>query len=449
MSPAVDRRARQRAYRVRAASGIALYVLLALAPLVLMLLAPLPAGREFLRELSVALAFAGAGILGLQFVLSARLRRLKAPFGIDAVYHFHRRMSYVALGLVLAHPVLLFVMDPALLALLNVFAAPWRARAAVAAVASLGAIVASSVWRQRFKLRYETWRGLHDVLAVAVVVLAVLHMQGIGHYVSAPWKRALWIVYPTLWALAFAWVRVGKPLVKARRPYRVSEVRREGRDTWTLAFEPQGHPGMGFLPGQFAWVTLRRSPFSLEEHPFSFSSAAPAGKSGFEMTVKELGDFTSRIGEVEPGEVAYLDGPYGAFTTDRYDAAGYVLIAGGIGITPVMSVLRTAEERGDDTACTLVFAAKAEEDLVFREEIGRLSDVLPLKVAYVLEEPPEGWTGERGFVTRELLERYVAEPLERDYFLCGPPAMLDAVSAALAEMRVPARRVHYERFALV
>jgi len=439
----------RRRYGERAVLGIGLYLLLALAPLILMLLAPLPPGRSFLRELSVALGFAGASVLGLQLAISARLRRLKAPYGIDAVYHFHRRISYLALALVLAHPTLLFIESPATLALLNVVTAPWRARLAVGSVLLLLALIGSSLRRKRIGLSYEAWRGLHDLLAVAVLVLAVGHMEGIGHYINAPWKRVLWIAYPVMWLGFLGYVRLAKPVLKLRRPYRITQVRREAPRVWTLGFHPEGHPGIKFLPGQFAWVTLRRSPFSFEEHPFSFSSSAEAGDGGFEMTVKELGDFTSTIGTVKPGETAYLDGPYGAFTTDRYPAGGYVFIAGGIGITPIMSLIRTAADRKDDSRMRLLYAASTVENLVFSDEIDTLTGGLSLRVTYILERPPEGWKGERGFMTRELLERNVEEMHDADFFICGPPPMMTAVEKALSELRVRPDRIHYERFDLV
>jgi hypothetical protein len=118
--------------------------------------------------------------------------------------------------------------------------------------------------------------------------------------VAAPWKQAFWIGYSVFWVGLLAYVRVIKPWLELRRPYVVEEVRKERGDAWTLTLRPEGHAGMTFHPGQFAWLTLRNSPFADREHPFSFSSsAARPGELAF--TIKERGDFTRQIGQVRPG----------------------------------------------------------------------------------------------------------------------------------------------------
>jgi predicted ferric reductase len=216
-----------------------------------------------------------------------------------------------------------------------------------------------------------------------------------------------------------------------------------------VTIRPDGHDGFRFQPGQFAWLTAWVSPFAIEEHPFSFSSSAEqAGRMSF--TIKELGDFTRRVRDLVPGQAVYLDGPYGAFSPDRHPAPGYVLIAGGVGITPMMSILRTYADRGDRRPILLFYANKTWEDAIFREEIDTLQQRLPLTVVHVLEQPPEGWSGEQGFVTAELLDsRLPAERRVLEHFICGPDPMRLAVERALYRLRVPLGRVHAERFNLV
>lgn len=116
---------------------VLVYLLLVSAPLWVLLIGEMPAGREFWRELSVSLGFAGLAMMSLQFVLTARFKTIKAPYGADIIYHFHRQISLVALILILFHPLLLFIFSPSYLALLNLLTAPWRARAGVTAVVLL------------------------------------------------------------------------------------------------------------------------------------------------------------------------------------------------------------------------------------------------------------------------------------------------------------------------
>jgi predicted ferric reductase len=243
---------------------------------------------------------------------------------------------------------------------------------------------------------------------------------------------------------------VAKPLFMLRRPYRVVEVRRERGDTCTLVMRPEGHGGFRFAPGQFGWLTLWASPFRITGHPFSFSSSAAVADGRVEMTIRNLGDFTARIPSVMVGERVYLDGPYGAFTIDRNPADMHVLIAGGVGITPMMSILRTLADRGDQRPVTLLYGSKDWESITFREELEALERRLNLTVVHVLAQPPENWTGERGFIDAALFERHLPAPYaEHEYFICGPNPMMDAIEKALGELGVPLAKYHSERYSFV
>jgi predicted ferric reductase len=434
---------------IQGAFWIGVYLLLILAPLFILLIGPAPRGRGFWIEFSVAIGFVGLAIMGMQFLITARFRHLTAPYGMDIMYHFHRQISWVAFGLVVAHPIILFWQRPELLRLLNVFDAPWRARFAVGSVVALVAMIATSIWRKRMGMNYEVWRVLHGVLAVLAVGLAMAHIALWGNYVGMPWKLAFWVVLTAFWIGSLAYVRVWKPLTMLRRPYRVTAVHPEGGDAWTLVLEPEGHPGFRFQPGQFGWLSLWNGPYGMREHPFSFSSSAERDGQ-VTMTIKELGDFTSTIKRVQPGQRAYLDGPYGAFSVDRNRSPGYVFIAVGVGITPMVSTLRTMVDRGNEQPLLLIYGSKSWEDVIFREELEGLKNRLNLKIVHVISQPPEDWQGERGRVTKELLERHLpGDRNSRDYFICGPDPMMDAVELALSELGVSLAYIHSERYNFV
>lgn len=437
-----------RQWIVRGALGIAGYIALALLPVVLMLLPPRPEPRTFLREFSVALAFSGLALLGLQLLLSGRFRRLKAPYGVDAVYHFHRGVSIPAFAFIALHPVLLVIDDSSTLALFNVFSAPWRARFAVTALVLAGVILALSFLRQRVGLGYELWRRTHGLLAIAMLAAAVAHIELVGYYVSTPLKRELWVVYPVAWVLVLAWTRIVKPAVMLRHPWRVDQVRPERGNAWTLRLVPEDG-AMRFDPGQFVWLNLRHSPFAMSEHPFSMSSSAEK-TDAVEITIKELGDWTSTIGTVKPGETAWLDGPYGQFSVDRHRASRYVFIAGGVGITPIMSMLDTLAERADDRPLTLLYGVPDLDSMTFRERLDDLAEKGVVDLVPVLQNPPDGWEGERGFVTADVIARHVdVQAPDTEFFVCGPEPMMKAVSAALRDLHVHPSQIRYEKFGLV
>lgn len=437
---------------IQGAFWMLVYVLLAIAPLVLLKIGEVPPGREFWRELSVALGFAGLTMLTLQFVLTARFRRIKAPYGADVVYHFHRQISLVAFLLIVCHPLLLFINSPATINLLNLFTAPWRARMGVTAVLLLAALIGASLWRRRLALDYSRWRIWHGILATLVVALAMAHVVLARHYLNTPWKQALWLGYSLFWVGLLLYVRVVKPIQQLRRPYRVEQVIPERGGAWSLVIAPEGHRGIRFLPGQFAWITAGASPFAEAEHPFSFSSSAEHPEK-LAFTIKEVGDFTRTIKSLQPGQRVYLDGPFGHFSIDRQPRAReYVFIAGGVGITPIMSMLRTMADRGGDRPLLLFYANRDWESVTFREELEVLCARLDLTVVHILEKPPAEWPGERGYLGQPILERYLPKEWDRntiEVFLCGPPPMMTAVERALLNMGVPLGDIHSERFNLV
>ena len=170
-----------------------MYLLLTLTPLFPLLIGPTPPGRSFWTELSIAIGFAGMAIMGMQFLITARFRHVSDPYGIDIMYHFHRQISWVALVLVLAHPIIIFWERPKMLRLLNVFEAPWRARFAVTSAVVLLVLIATSVWRKQLSLPYEVWRVLHGAFAALVVGLGMAHAVIGGNYIGTLWKAAFWV----------------------------------------------------------------------------------------------------------------------------------------------------------------------------------------------------------------------------------------------------------------
>jgi predicted ferric reductase len=436
-------------YTMRGAVWVILYLFFILAPVFALLAGILPPTRDFWTEFSVAIGYSGLAMMGLQFGLTARFRHVTEPWGEDVIYHFHRQISLIAVGLVIAHPLILFVVRPELLALLNSIQAPWRARFAALSTYSLIALVVMALWRAKLNISYETWHLTHIVLAVVAVTAGLLHMVGWGSYLTDPWKRALWIGLTIFWIGLLLYVRIVKPLFMLRRPYRVSEVRQERGDTSTLVMHPDGHPGFRFSPGQFGWLTLWGSPFKITGHPFSFASSAEVTDGRVEMSIRNLGDFTSAIDKVPVGQRVYLDGPYGAFTIGN-PADMHVLIAGGVGVTPMMSMIRTLADRSDTRPVILLYGSRDWESITFREELEALKARLNLTVVHVLANPSAGWTGEQGFITADVFKRHLPPPYAgHEYFICGPDVMMDAIERALGEMNVPLSKYHSERYSFV
>lgn len=434
----------------RAVVWLGLYLAVVLVPLIFAAIGVVAGDRGFWREFAVALGFVGLSMMGLQFVLVARVRTVAAPFGEDALVHFHRYMGVTGTALILAHPILLILLvDPSYLERVNPFTAPWAGRFGTLSILCLLAVIITSIWRAALRISYEVWQGIHLVLSTVAIIAALVHVELIGNYVNLPWKRVLWIVMTAGFLCMFGWVRIIRPVTRMRRPWTIASVRKEAGGVTTITMRPKGHRGFTFEPGQFGWLSIHRSPFALTQHPFSFSSNGDDAGS-VQMSIKELGDFTRTISSLEPGTTAYLDGPHGVFTPDRNQGLGFVLLAGGVGIGPLMSILRTFASRGETRPCYLFFGIPRVEDATFQDEIDSLATQLALTVVYVVSDPPPDWTGERGFITGDVLSRHLpADHGVLQYFICGPGAMQDAMEDALGDLGVPGDRVHTERFNFV
>ena len=430
------------------AAWIALYLVLALAPLIVAVGISTPPGNGFGWDFAVALGIGTLGLMGAMLPLTARFRRAAAPFGVDVIFYFHRLFGIAILAVALLHALILLGLEPALWHYLKPDA-PGSMLAGLGALVALGLLVGSSVVRKALHLHYDWWRKVHAVLAITALTLSVVHVVGINYYFSAPAMRFLLVLLAVLWAALVIYMRVIRPALLRRRPYVVESVTPERGRAWTLSLSPSGHGGFRFLPGQFAWLTIGSSPWSMQEHPFSIvSSAQQSGRIAF--TIKALGDFTSTVGAIAPGQTAYVDGPYGAFSPDRHDATGLVLIAGGIGIAPLVCMLRTLADRGDPRPITLVYAYRDLDNLTFREELESLAGRLRLRTVIVLREPPADWPGERGMFTSEMLVRHLpADCRLCHYYVCGPQPMLAVVETALRKAGVSLGRMHFEIFDLV
>jgi ring-1,2-phenylacetyl-CoA epoxidase subunit PaaE len=248
----------------------------------------------------------------------------------------------------------------------------------------------------------------------------------------------------------------------AHRSLRIERVVRETRDAVSLHLaDPAGAP-IEFTPGQFLTllVTLRdgralKRAYSLSAIPGQKDSAGQA-----RITIKRVGrgKVSGHLNEhVREGDVLTVLGPSGSFGISREEATNkhLLLIGGGSGITPLRSILEPILA-DPSVLVTLLYGNRAEADVIFRAEIDGLAAAHPGRfvVRYVLELPPEGWTGGVGLLDRTNGAREIAAALASDFaggrttevLVCGPTPMMAAVHAVLANLGFPAARVREERF---
>ncbi|MEJ2870342.1 ferric reductase-like transmembrane domain-containing protein [Actinomycetospora sp. OC33-EN08] len=386
---------------------------------------------------SVGLGVLGLGALVVVVLVPSRIRTLTRAFGVDRVMGLHRWLGMLALVAVVAHAAVALWNHPALA---NPVTARDTAKVGWGALVALLAVGGVAYAGRRPGARYEVWARLHVGLAAAGLVLAALHVLWLDHLVADPVMRACFVVLAgaLLAVLSHRWV--WRPLFSRQGAYVVYGVRREGPSVATLVLAPVHlrRGGLSFAPGQFVWLRLRRAVVGTEEHPFTIASSANV-TGRLELTVRDAGDFSHRVAALRQGDKVWLDGPHGSFTAEEHGGrAGLVLVAGGVGITPMMSMLRTLAERGDGRRHRLVLAERGTEPL-FADELAVLSRRLDLEITR---------TAGRRIDLAFLAEVLPPAPERRhlDYFVCGPASLATGTLAALEQLDVPANRVHCEQF---
>ncbi|KUJ82314.1 ferredoxin reductase family protein [Ruegeria profundi] len=425
---------------------VLVYMALILAPLGLSWSLDWPP-RSFHQELASALGMLAFSIILMEFLLSGRFRFISSGVGMDVTMRVHQVMARTALAFALLHP-LLYQGTPSggqrpwdVSSQLTITTDFFALASGIGAYLLLFILVISAIARKTLDYKYETWRLLHGIGALFLACLLLHHTVYAGRYGGHPAVAYLWIAMTGIAVGTLLYVYVAHPLLQMRRPWRVVSINRLTPRQWELKVRPDGHNGLTFAAGQFAWLNVGHSAFSLHEHPFSISSA-PVDSPTISFVIKELGDFTQTLGQIKPGTLAYLDGPHGNLCVDDRPERGIVLVAGGVGIAPLLSILRQVRSNADQRDVKLIYGNRLEEQIVYRQELSKEDTV------FVLSEPPDNWCGETGWIDGPLLDRTLSsEQFDNWLFvLCGPTAMMDVVEDHLIARGTSSQRILSERF---
>jgi predicted ferric reductase len=436
---------------------IGAYALALISPLALALIFGVHGGGDqgLLYEAGRAAALVALVALSLQVALAGRFKPVERPFGLDILIRFHRWMAVFATVLLLLHPLLLAA-GGAGWGLLFRLDLPWYIWAGKLALVLLVANAVLSLFQRRIGLPFERWRFFHNLLVPAILVLGFVHSWMAGHDIHQGPLRYIW---PALGALSlglFVHHRFIRPRRLDRGRYRVIDVISEAPDVRSVVLAPpKGARVFSYHPGQFAFFTFHRADGApVEEHHWTLSSS-PTEKGYITITVKSLGDYTATMDGVQPGDTAAVHGPFGRFSCDAHPREKeLVFLAGGIGVTPLRSMIRALRDRQDGRRVTFLYGNRDEAGIVFREELRKIAAGRHprLKVHHVVGEPESGWDGETGKMDAEKLRRLLASRLRSEgvgYYVCGPPGLTESMVATLKELGVPDRRIHLEIFSFL
>lgn len=419
-----------------------LYCLAAVLPAAIAWLFTEPPGKPVLVTIALYMAMTGFSLLCLQVILAGRFKCLDRPFGYDRVVHFHKKMAMAAVILILLHPILVAV-GHGYFGLFGMQTS-WRVNLGKTALLFLILGVLFAMTFHKLKVDYNVWRFGHKAMVV-VVILGFLHGLVIGSHINqSAAVRTYWIALFAVAAGIFGFRNAVFPFL--RRKFVVTDVSQETHDTYTLTFEPTDKAPLCRHPGQFMFLKLIRPGRRSELHPFTIS-ASPLEANRVQATIKQSGNFTNTIHQTLVGDIGRIEAPFGRFSYVYDNPKKIVFIAGGVGITPMMSMFRTLHETRDPRPVVLLYGNKSERDIIFRKELEQLPD--HCKVVHILSNPDDNWKGEKGYVTKAIIEKYASDVLtEAHVYLCGPPAMMNKVITALHELNIDERRIHHERFSL-
>ena len=414
-----------------------------------------------LRSIAILCGLAGITAFACNLVLGGRIAVIEPFFGgLDRMYRIHHKIGVVAFNLLLGHGLLMLASaatdSPG--AALRLLAPSPNWTVTLGALALLGMVVVMLATLYAH-LNHEVFLWVHRFFG-GVFALGALHaFRTPGIKALTPALTVYLGVFVAAGVLAYAYRSLFGELFVRRRHYRVADINRRGGEVAELTLEPS-ESGLPFTPGQFVFLTFEsRSmsewfrPFSREAsggselvslrtgavrkqfHPFSITSS-PEGRE-LQVAIKASGDYTAALEHLEVGDQAWIEGPYGTFSYRHVPSRRQVWIAGGIGVTPFLSMARSLS---DGYEIDFYYAAKTRAQAYFLDDFEELARMRP---GLTLTAFPED---EAGFVTAEEVERRAGGLADVDILMCGPKPMTDALEAQFRKRGVPRSRIHYEEF---
>ncbi|MET8859144.1 ferredoxin reductase family protein [Streptomyces sp. NPDC004579] len=376
--------------------------------------------------------------------LMARVPLLERRVGSDRVARWHAMAGRYTICLLVAHVTLILfgyaaqdgsgVVDETLSVVLDY---PDMLKATIGTLI-LFAVGITSARAARRRISHEFWYYVH-LLTYGAVFLAFFHQLALGSdFVGDAAARFAWYTLYLGTAALVVWFRLLTPVrLNLRHRLRVESVHRESPGVFSIVVGGERLDELDARAGQFFRWRFLADGLRWTSTPYSLS--APPRPDRMRITVKALGDHSAAVGMLRPGTRVWAEGPYGSLTSDRSTSSKALLIAGGVGITPLRALFETLPGR-----VTLLYRARTAEDLALGGELEDIARWRGARVLYALNSAD----GSRPRLTAGFLREAVPDIAEHDVYLCGPPAMARDLYGELRAAGVPDRRIHHESFEL-
>jgi predicted ferric reductase len=384
----------------------------------------------------------------MQFVMRGRAIWVEEVFGLNNLYTAHRLNGYLVIILIYLHMTLMIISysmigkTDFISQIVDLFLHYDDVWQAMIAVILFTVIVGISIYIVRKRLKYETWYYVH-LLTYLAVLLAWGHQLKLGsdfaNQLFVYYWYALYIfVFGNV--LIFRFLRQGFLFWKYR--FWVENVVKEADGATSIYIGGENINRFSIEPGQFMMLRFLDKKRWWEAHPFSLSFVPKDNL--LRVTVKDVGDFTHEVNGLKRGTPILLDGPLGTFIQKKAKKDKYLFIAGGVGITPIRSLVEEIAPMKKDMV--LLYSNKTQE-IIFKEELDKLSEQYTFPLHYIVTQDLN-FKGETGRLDGEKIKKLCPDFLQRDIYLCGPAPMMEAIIHDLKQMGVPHSQMHYEKFSL-
>ena len=401
--------------------------------------------KTFLRSGKV-LGVTAAVLVFFQVLLVSRLKFLDRIFSLNRIVTFHRMNGIAIAFLALVHPILIIAAD-------NFTIFPFEKRywpefLGVGVLIFILVLTTTANWRLMFNIAYDKWLRFHRLGTLVAIALMIIHILFVSETFKSGLPQILVFVAAgiNLMLIYRLWYR---RLFPGKRRFVVSNVEPAGKDAYSVDVKPHSGQILDHIPGQFAFITPVSGSMPKEEHPFTISST-PSRPDALQFVIRSLGDWTSKINRLKAGKTVFIDGPYGLFS--HMVSSGnepIIMIAGGIGITPMLSMLRYMADVDDPRRILLIWSNKTKEHIVFPVEFKSLEHRLQhLHIIHVITRD-SGGEYEIGRLDQTMLEKLLKGWRRKsNVFICGPFEMMKEMNRAVKKIGFSSARVYKEEFKL-
>lgn len=427
--------------------GLILSYILIPLPLIFVLYSTSPTKYEYIKYLIPMIlgSIAYVYMIG-QLVLSSRIKVIDKIFGLDKIMRFHGLIAILAIITIYVHK---FIMEDIYgeneigdLAF-NLFLI----------VIGLSIIFFTNIKiftkiKNKIKkiFNYDINLIFHN-LSILAVILMFLHVQNSANAKKSVLVQGVYTAYFIMGITLYLYHKFIKVYILSKKAFIVKEIIKENDSIRTIVLKAKNDKIFSYKPGQFAFIRFIGYK-TKEQHPFTISSS-PINGEDIRFTVKNLGDFSKDLDKVKLNSIALIDAPYGIFSYKNNIEDNLVFIAGGIGITPFMSMLKTLSIEKSKRNVTIFWGVNSKQDIIFENEFKNIKKNLDnLKFVPIISNSDDYIEAEKGYFTDEIFKKYVNNIDNKGFYICGPEILLNKSIKILKDNNVKNQNIYYEKFSL-